>query len=201
MTDDPDRLRTDEILKINQELARRGVPYTGAEEYPVRTDKVERLVKNAPSRGPVDVAAYYLKNLALLQPFPNGNHRTALIAAEIFLKRKGYRFDYTDDEADQLRDQMLKLQFKLYGTYEELSETVTTEPDNELFRLCRDFVETHTAHPTSEKKLLARRRSSGRDSRENVAEKVERRGNRFLIRLSPGSRPPTRRQSIIGWFP
>jgi len=143
MTADPDRLRTEEILKINRVLAKRGAPYTGSEEYPVRREKVEHLVKNASTRSPIDVAAYYLKNLTLLQPFPNGNHRTALIAAEIFLKRKGYRFDYTEDEAEQLRDQMLNLQFKLYGTYEELSEVVTTEPDNEIFRRCRDFIKKH----------------------------------------------------------
>ncbi len=146
MTADPDRLRTEEILKINRELAKRSVPYTGSEEYPVRREKVEHLVKNAPTRSPIDVAAYYLKTLPLLQPFPNGNHRTALIATEIFLKRKGYRFDYTEDEADQLRNQMLSLQFKIYGTYEELPEAVTAEPDNELFRLCRDFIKKRTKH-------------------------------------------------------
>ncbi|GAI01149.1 unnamed protein product, partial [marine sediment metagenome] len=37
----------------------------------------------------------------------------------------------------------LNLQFKLYGTYEELSEVVTTEPDNEIFRLCRDCIKKH----------------------------------------------------------
>lgn len=144
MMTDPDRLRTEEILKINRELARRDVPYTGSEEYPIRREKVEHLVKNAPARSSIDIAAYYLKNLTLLQPFPNGNHRTALIAAEIFLKRKGYRFDCTDEEADQLRNQMMSLQFKIYGTYEELPEAVTAEPDNELFLLCHDFIKNHT---------------------------------------------------------
>jgi prophage maintenance system killer protein len=139
-----DRLKTEEILKINRELARRGVPYTGAEEYPVRKDKIEALVKNVPNRPPIDVASYYLKNISLLQAFPDGNHRTALVAARIFLKRKGYVFDCTEDEADWLRYQMLSLQMKLYGTYEELTETVTKEPDNELFQLCRDFIKKHT---------------------------------------------------------
>ncbi len=143
MTTDPDCLRTEEILKINQELARRDFPYTGSDEYPVRKEKIEHLVRAVPSRSPIDVAAYYLKNLPLLQPFPDGNHRTALIAVEIFLERKGYRFDYTEEEANQLRNQMLSLQFKLYGTYEELPEAVTEEPDNELFRLCRDFIKKH----------------------------------------------------------
>lgn len=143
MTTDPDRLRTEEILKINQELAKRDVPYTGAEEYPVRKEKVEHLVRAVPTRSPIDIAAYYLKNLTLLQPFPNGNHRTALVAAEIFLERKGYCFDYTEEEANQLRNQMLSLQFKLYGTYEELPEAVTEEPGNERFRLCRDFIKKH----------------------------------------------------------
>ncbi len=144
MTTDPDRLRTEEILKINQELARRDVPYAGSEEYPIRREKIEHLVRAIPARSSIDIAAYYLKNITLLQPFPNGNHRTALIAAEIFLERKGYRFDYTEEEANQLRNQMSDLQFKLYGTYEELPEAVTEEPDNELFRLCRDFIKDHT---------------------------------------------------------
>lgn len=138
-----DRLNVEEILNINQKLARHEVPYTGSEDYPVRREKVERLVKNVPARSPISVAAYYLKNLTLLQPFPDANHRTGLIAARMYLERKGYRFDFTADEAEQLRDQMLNLQFKLYGTYEELSEVVTTEPDNEIFRRCRDFIKKH----------------------------------------------------------
>lgn len=144
MTANTDRLKTEEILKINRELAKRGVPYTGLGEYPVREDKIEALVKNAPDRDPTDIAAYYLKNLTLLQAFPDGNHRTALVAARIFLKRNGYDFYCTEDEAEKLRNYMLDLQFKLYGTYEELPETVTQESNNEIFQLCRDFIREHT---------------------------------------------------------
>lgn len=151
----PDRLRTEEILNINRDLIERDVPYTGSEEYPVRRDKVEHLVENVPARSPISVAAYYLKNLALLQPFPDGNHRTGLIAAQTCLERKGYRFDYTSEEAEQLRNRMSHLQFKFYGTYEELSGEVTTEPDNELFHLCRDFI---TAHATRSWRRGSRRK-------------------------------------------
>lgn len=139
-----DRLKTEEILSINQDLVERDVPYTGSEEYSIRRDKVENLVENVPARSPISVAAYYLKSLALLQPFPDGNHRTGLIAAQTYLERKGYRFDYTSEEAEQLRNRMSHLQFKLYGTYEEQPEEVTTEPDNELFHLCRNFITAHT---------------------------------------------------------
>jgi prophage maintenance system killer protein len=105
--------------------------------------KVENLIKNAPSKGTIEIAAYYLKSLPLLQPFPDGNHRTALIAVEIFLKRNGHSFEYTGEEAEKLRNQMLDLQLKIYGTCEGLLETVTTEPGNEILFLCRDFIKDH----------------------------------------------------------
>jgi len=140
---DPDKLRVDEILEINRRIAECGVPYTGREEYEVRVDKVEELVKNTPVRSPFEIAAYYLKNISLLQPFPDANHRTALIAAEIYLNRKGYDLAYTAEEADALRNRMLELQWKIYGTYEEMSAEVLREPDNELFRLCLQFIKEH----------------------------------------------------------
>jgi len=143
MKADLDKLRVEEILEINRRIAECGVPYTGMEEYEVRKDKVEELVKNTPARSPTEIAAYYLKNISLLQPFPDANHRTALIAAEIYLNRKGYDLAYTAEEADALRNRMLELQWKIYGTYEEMPAEVLGEPDNELFRLCLEFIRAH----------------------------------------------------------
>jgi len=56
-----------------------------------------------------EIAAYYLKNIILLQAFPDGNHRTALYAVELFLKINGYDFDYSAEEAYEFRRELTEL--------------------------------------------------------------------------------------------
>ncbi|MDD5474013.1 MAG: Fic family protein, partial [Candidatus Methanoperedens sp.] len=65
------------------------IEYTGSGDYPIKTYDLEKLIEYTPNRGILEIAAYYLKNIILLQAFPDGNHRTALYAVELLLKKNG----------------------------------------------------------------------------------------------------------------
>jgi death-on-curing family protein len=61
--------------------------------------ELKKLIEYAPkNRDIFEVAAYYLKNIILLQAFPDANHRTALTAIEMFLEDNGLNLDYTTVE-------------------------------------------------------------------------------------------------------
>jgi len=91
----------------------------------------------------IDVATYYLKNIILLQPFPNANHRTALLSAEYFLEINGEKLEYSKDEITEFHQNLFSIQFKMYKTYEELGIEVLTEEKNDFYSYCRKFLEDH----------------------------------------------------------
>ena len=73
--------------------------YSGEEVYPIELKKLKALIENIPKGDLLDITTYYLKNIILLQPFPDGNHRTALTSVEFFLNKNGYELSYTAEEA------------------------------------------------------------------------------------------------------
>lgn len=85
----------------------------------------------------------YLKNIILLQAFPDANHRTALTATERFLEKNGYSFDYTAVEAYQFQKDLYSRRLHEYGTYEERPISILKESDNQVFLLCLEFVKAH----------------------------------------------------------
>ncbi|MFA4936060.1 MAG: Fic family protein, partial [Candidatus Methanoperedens sp.] len=98
----PIKLLTLEILvNINEQikiLASKDprIEYSGSADYPVKIHELEKLIEKTPNNRDIfEIAAYYLKNIILLQAFPDANHRTALTATERFLEKNNYRFDYT----------------------------------------------------------------------------------------------------------
>ncbi len=93
--------------------------YGGYSDYPIRHDKIEAIITNAPKDDLLDIAAYYLKNIILLQPFADANHRTALNAVELFLIKNGLQFDYTAEESEILQETIYRIRSRIYGTYEE----------------------------------------------------------------------------------
>ena len=144
-------LTLDDILEINDELkfdALRDpkIEYSGSEDYPVQIYKLKSLVKSVPINRPVlEIAAYYLKNIVLLQAFPDGNHRTALYAVELFLEKNGFGFNYTPEEAYEFRKELYSRRLREYKTYEERSTSILKEVDNQVFSLCLEFIEVHAA--------------------------------------------------------
>ena len=137
------------LLDINEQIKIRAskdhrIEYTGSEDYPIKIRELKKLIELTPKNMPIlETAAYYLKNIILLQAFPEANHRTALTATERFLEKNGYSFDYTVVEAYQFRKELYSRRLHEYGTYEERSVTILKEPDNQVFLLCLEFIKDH----------------------------------------------------------
>ncbi len=142
-------LALENLLDINKQIKIRAskdhrIEYTGSEDYPIKIRELKNLIELVPkNRTVMEVAAYYLKNIILLQAFPDANHRTALTATERFLEKNGYTFDYKAVEAYQFRKELYTRRLREYGTYEERSISVLKEADNQVFSLCLEFVRAH----------------------------------------------------------
>jgi prophage maintenance system killer protein len=141
------------LLDINEQIKVRAlkdprIEYSGSEDYPIKMHEIKKLVEYAPkNRDILEVAAYYLKNIILLQAFPDANHRTALTAIEMFLEINGRNLDYTPVEAFDFRKELYESRLMVYKTYEEMSTRVLKEDDNQtensVFTLCLKFIKTH----------------------------------------------------------
>ncbi|NJD78369.1 MAG: hypothetical protein FIB08_14960 [Candidatus Methanoperedens sp.] len=110
--------------------------------------ELKKLVEYAPkNRDILEIAAYYLKNIILLQAFPDANHRTALTAMERFLEKNGLTFDYTPVEAFDFRKELYNRRLHVYKTYEERPISVLKDDDNQVennvFLLCLEFIKVH----------------------------------------------------------
>ncbi len=101
------------------------------------------MIELAPRLELSEIGAYYLKNIILLQAFPDGNHRTALYAVELFLKKNGYGFNYIPEEAYEFRKELYSRRLREYKTYEERPISILNEGDNQIFLFCREFVRAH----------------------------------------------------------
>ena len=140
------KLALDEILEINNQIWRMAqkssdIEYGGHKDYIIREDRVNHLIDNTPNEGLIDVAAYYLKNLILLQSFADANHQTALEAVRYFLHKNNVSFRWHPDSIDNFQREIYALRFEIYGTYEEMSISVLKEPKNELYDCCKSYIE------------------------------------------------------------
>lgn len=141
-------LEMEHILEINEAIYRESlkdskIEYSGRDEYPINKKKIEKLIEKVPEVTLIEVSAYYLKNIILLQPFPNANHCTALISVEYFLQLNGYNLEYSKNEITQFHQTSFSIQFRIYNTYEELDIEVLTEEENEFYLYCKKFIEDH----------------------------------------------------------
>ncbi len=141
-------LTLENLLDINNELKEDAlrdprIEYTGSCDYPIKQYELEKLIEYTPNRDILEIAAYYLKNIILLQAFPDGNHRTALYAVELFLKKNGYRFNYTPEESYEFRKELYSRRLRQYKTYEERPASVLKEENNQVFSFCLEFVRSH----------------------------------------------------------
>ena len=139
-------LELGEILGINEQIWKMSQKYSdieyGAHDiYEIKKEKIRNLVDNTPIGNIIDIATYYLKNLILLQPFPDANHRTAFEAVRYLLHKNNIEFRWDIDTIDGFHLTIYRLRFKIYGTYEELPANVLKEPKNELYNYCKDYIE------------------------------------------------------------
>lgn len=141
-------LTLENLLDINEGIKKeaakdKNIEYRGSEDYPIRKYKLKKLIEYTPYREIIDLASYYLKNIILLQAFPDANHRTALAAVEVFLNKNEIDLDYTPEEAYLFQKECYGSRLRIYGTYEEMPVSILKENDNDLFILCKEFIQNH----------------------------------------------------------
>ena len=146
-------LTLEELLDINEELRSDAlrdphIEYSGASDYPIKMNALKKLIEYTPKRDILEIAAYYLKNIIILQAFPDGNHRTALYAVELLLEINGYKFDYAPEEAYEFRKELYNKRLQEYKTYEERPISVLKEENNQVFSFCLEFVKSHVINLT-----------------------------------------------------
>lgn len=88
------------VLEVKQRRGRAPTQYKKFEPY-----KIERFFESYDPNGEpiIDVAAVVLSTLLRAHPFPNANHRTALIATEALFKANGLRFPHYEGAVPRWR--------------------------------------------------------------------------------------------------
>ena len=139
-------LEIEHLVDINDIISKKSkeqkeIDYSGEEAYPIEYKKLQALIEHIPSGDILKMATYYLKNIILLQPFPDGNHRTALTAVEFFLNKNGYELSYTAEEALEFQKEAYRVRLKTYGNYNQHDISILKTSGDDFSRLCRDFIE------------------------------------------------------------
>ena len=107
-------------------------------------EKIEKLIECTPkNKSIIEVAAYYLKNIILLQAFSDGNYRTAIGSVLLFLEINDCAFTnkMTLESANQLRNDMNRACFNVYEyAYHEMDIDVLNDDENQVHLVCLDFI-------------------------------------------------------------
>jgi len=138
----------EEILYINEmirqeSLRSKDIEYTGYEDYPIEKGKIRSIIEASEGMDPIERSIHILKYLILLQPFPDGNHRTALATIKYLLRKNAMEIVIEPDEAERFQRSFYTLRFKVHRTYEALGVKTMMEKEDELTGLCRDFITRH----------------------------------------------------------
>jgi len=126
------------------EMSRRNPKIEYVRASPISYSKLQTLVESAPRYTvSINTASYYMKNLILTQCFPDANHRTALEAVRLFYHVNHVNFQWNPGHVVEYQQEIYKLRYKIYNTYEALPVSVLDEPVNELWLYCRDCIQTN----------------------------------------------------------
>ncbi len=143
-------IKIETIFQINKEIENRPSSereYSGSKDYPIKVSSLKKMIQSVPIDKNIDeIAAYYLKNIILLQSFPDANHRTALFAAEYFLENNGYKLSYTIKDAIKFQKDLYKIRLQVFGSYEEQSVKILNKFDDSTFILCLKFIRDHMSY-------------------------------------------------------
>ena len=140
-------LTPDEITYINTTIRRMSnhnnlIEYVAPDDTPVRENKLNKLTHKAPKYTvSMNTATYYMKNIILLQCYPDANHRTSLASVRLFFHKNHIPFRWNPEHVVKYQRDIYKLRYKIYNTYEELSTSVLYEPRNSLWIYCRNCIE------------------------------------------------------------
>jgi len=138
-------ITSDEVEAINRklrDLARTdpAIKY-GLADSPTNVNALKAIVRRLPTGPPTLTAAWLLRAIILVQPFPDGNHRTALLAAELLLQRSGIRFDPSVEDASSFQREISSARYRLLGGYDDAPLSVLDRPEDPVLELCQKFVE------------------------------------------------------------
>jgi prophage maintenance system killer protein len=148
MAQDKDKillLEIEHLVDVNDMICQKSkkqkeIVYSGNDVYPVQFGKLRILIENTPKEDVLTIATYYLKNIILLQPFPDGNHRTALASVELFFDKNGYDFHYSVEDAVKLQKDAYNVRLKVYGHYDQHDISIITQPEDDFTKLCKSFL-------------------------------------------------------------
>jgi death-on-curing family protein len=139
-------LEVEHLLDINNMIRKKSkekkeIGYSGEKTYSIDMNKIDTLIKKAPSNDIVDTETYYLRKIILLQPFPDGNHRTALTSVELFLNKNGFDLSYTAEEALNFQKNAYNIRLEAFGHYGQHDISILTKQDDNFTKICKEFIE------------------------------------------------------------
>jgi len=138
-------LTVTEICVINRMICNKARHNSNIEYVtlsPTRIDKLSVLVDTTPTDETcIDIATYYMKYIILLQCFSDGNHRTALESVRLFFHKNNIDFKWNPKYVVKYQQDIYRLRYKIYNTYEELSTYILNEPHNKLWKYCRNCID------------------------------------------------------------
>ena len=106
-------------------------------------DKIEKLIECTPkNKSIIEVAAYYLKNITILQAFSDGNHRTAIESVLFFFRKNNCVFTnkMTLENTIQLQNDIDKACYEVYGFCYHAMDINVLNDDNKVYLVCLDFI-------------------------------------------------------------
>lgn len=142
------------IIKINNEIHLYSLEDTniiygnclyGEEKFYVPNFKINKLTKSVPkNKSIIEIGAYYLKNIIMLQSFSDGNHRTALISTIYFLEKNNYDFNPSSESYRLFNIKFENLRYNVYGyKYETMSTKILKEKDNDVYFECVEYIKNN----------------------------------------------------------
>ena len=106
--------------------------------------KIEKLIECTPeNKSIIEVAAYYLKNMTILQAFSDGNHRTAIESVLFIFRKNNYVFTnkMTLENTIQLQNDIDKACYEVYGySYHGMDIDVLYDNNSKVYFVCLDFI-------------------------------------------------------------
>jgi len=141
----PAPITVDELLELHRlvkEQARLdpSLHYEDLEHRGPSASRLVAIVAAVPALNPSRTAAWLLRAIILVQPFPDGHHRTALMAAEVVLGRAGIRFRPGPDEAAAFQKEVTARRYRLLGGYDDAPLAILGSWEDEAMECCERFV-------------------------------------------------------------
>jgi len=149
-------ITADEIEEINDairelSLTDKEIGYGVEPGERVSLRRLEAIVAGVPDAPPTDQAAWLLRALVLVQPFPDANHRTGVAAAELILRRRGLRFRPSVERAATFQRVVTSARYKLLGGYDDAPLTVLSHYADPVYDACRTFIAGSSAEGTKDR--------------------------------------------------